>query len=364
MPLAPHTSCADAPPAISKPECHKQRKPHARWWLLLLPLALLLASVSAITSAADLPKIIYVRPVPNNDDVLLQQGTSGVNNAAKIYRMQASTLESVATRAGRQQQLDNAVRQGARIVVLIGIEFKEILDNTARQAPQTRFLILEHCIANAAPNITCITFRENEASYLAGMQAALASSAGKIGMIGAVNTPLRLKNSEAFMAGARAAKPGILIHDPMWVEGTQPFNDPPRAEMLTKTMLGDGVDVIWAAAAGSNSGVFKALTPQSRAKAIGSGVNQCIQAAGRVLDNVEVHADTAIVMAVGLLVNESTAGPTASRFDFGLKEGAVSLTALGLDAAYSECEILRQRPVVLKLREANKAIVSGALKMD
>jgi basic membrane protein A len=326
---------------------------------LLLPLALLLGLASA-ADAADLPKIIYVRPVPMNDDVLLQQGSSGVNNAAKLYKMQASTLESQATRAGRLQQLDNAVKQGAKIVVVMGIEFKELLDSVARQAPQTRFVILEHCIDNAASNITCITFREAEASYLAGMQAALVSTTGKIGLIGASNTALRQKNSEAFSNGARAAKPAISVHEPLWVEGAQPFNDPPRAEALTKTMLGDGVDVIWAAAAGSNSGVFKALTPQNRAKAIGSGINQCIQAPGKVLDNVEVHVDSAIILAVGLLAN----GSTAPRFDFGLKEGAVALTALGLDSAYSECDILHQRPVLQKLREASSAIISGKLKVD
>ena len=86
---------------------------------LLLPLALLLGLASA-ADAAELPKIIYVRPVPMNDDVLLQQGSSGVNNAAKLYKMQASTLESQATRAGRLQQLDNAVKQGAKIVVVMG----------------------------------------------------------------------------------------------------------------------------------------------------------------------------------------------------------------------------------------------------
>ncbi|AMP02014.1 periplasmic binding domain protein [Collimonas arenae] len=342
----------------------KQSRPlntGSTWQRLLLALGLALGCIAgAMAAAADLPKIIYVRPVPNNDDVLLAQGTSGVNNAAKLYRMEAVTLESQATRAGRQQQLDNAIKQGARIVVVMGIEFKDILDGVARQAPQTRFLILEHCIDNAATNVTCITFRENEASYLAGMQAALASSGGKIGMIGASNTALRKKNSAAFANGARAAKAGIAVHETLWLEGPQPFNDPPRAETLTKTMLGDGVDVIWAAAAGSNSGVFKALTPQTRAKAIGSGSNQCVQAPGRVLDNVEVHADTAITLAVGLLVN----GSTAPRFDFGLKEGAVTLTALGLDAAYSECDILHLRPVLLKVREANNAIISGKLKIE
>ena len=310
--------------------------------------------------AAESDKIIYVRPVPQNDDPYLQQGSNGIKQAAIMYQLQASTLDSQATRAGRQQQLDYAVKQGARIVVMMGYEFKELLDATARAAPQVRFVILEQCISNPPSNLTCITFRDSEASYLAGMEAALVSANAKIGIIGAVKTSLKQQSNEAFIAGARAVNPTITLHSILWIEGSQPFNDPARAEGLAKAMLADGVDLIYAAAGGSNSGVFKALTVQPKARAIGSYVNQCPQAPRRILDNMQIHADTAILLAVGAIVR----GSTATRLDYGLKEGAVSLTGLGLDSAYSECEILHQRTVIQKLRGASNAIIRGKLKVD
>lgn len=328
--------------------------------LLSTMLAILIIPVIPTAGAAEPAKIIYVRPVLQNDDPFLQQGSNGIKQAATMYKLQASTLESQPTRAGRQQQLDNAVKQGAKIVVMMGYEFKELLETTARAAPQVRFVILEQCIPNPPSNLTCITFRATEASFLAGMEAALMSANAKIGIIGAIKTPLKQKSSEAFIAGARAINPAITLHNILWIEGSQPFNDPARAEGLAKTMLADGVDVIYAAAAGSNSGVFKALATQPKARVIGSDINQCPQAPGRVLDNVQIHADAAISLAVGAIIS----GSSATRIDYGLKEGAVSLTGLGLDSAYSECEILRKRPVILKLREASNAIIHGKLKVE
>ncbi|MFZ6749378.1 BMP family ABC transporter substrate-binding protein [Undibacterium sp. Ren11W] len=315
---------------------------------------------AAPAAASENGKIIYVRPVPQNDDPYLQQGSNGIKQAAIMYQLQASTLESQANRAGRQQQLDNAVKQGAKIVVMIGYEFKELLETSARAAPQVHFIILEQCIPNPPANLTCITFRDAEVNYLAGMEAAMISANAHIGIIGAVKTPLKQKSSEAFYAGARAVNPAITLHNIVWIEGSQPFNDAARAETLAKNMLADGVDVIYTAAGGSNNGVFKALSGQTKARAIGNYVNQCPLAPGRILDNIQIHGDTAIFLAVGAILK----GSAATKIDYGLKEGAVSLTGIGTDAAFSECEILRQRPVLQKLREASNAIIRGKLKIE
>lgn len=245
-------------------------------------------------------------------------------------------------------------------MVMMGYEFKELLESTARAAPQVRFLILEQCIPNPPANLTCITFRDSDANYLAGMEAAMMSANAKLGIIGAIKTPLKQKSSAAFFAGARAVNPAITLYPVLWIEGAQAFNDPMRAEILTKSLLADGVDVIYAAAGGSNSGIFKALSSQTKARAIGSYVNQCPQAPGRILDNMQIHADTAITLAVGAILH----GSSATSFEYGLKEGAVSLTSVGVDSAFSECEILRQRPILQKLREASKAIILGKLKVE
>ncbi|MFZ6871428.1 BMP family ABC transporter substrate-binding protein [Undibacterium sp. Di27W] len=310
--------------------------------------------------AAEPQKIFYVRPVPDNDDPYLQQGSDGIKQAAQMYQMQATTLASQADRAGRQKQLENAIRLGANIIVMIGYEFRELLDTVPRTAPNVRFVMLEQCIANPPPNLLCISFRESEASYLAGMEAALVSASGKIGVIGAVKSPLKQKPVDAFIAGAKSVKPDADLSHVVWIEGSQPFNDTARAEALAKNMLADGVDIIYAAAGSSNNGVFKALAGNTKARAIGSYVNQCPKTGGKVIDNMQVHGDTAISLAVAAILG----GSTATRIEYGLKEGAVSLTGISTDAAYSDCDILRQRAVLQKLREASQAIIKGKLKVE
>lgn len=327
---------------------------------ILLFIAASTGFTARLAFAAEAQKIFYVRPVPDNDDPYLQQGSDGIKQAAQMYQMQATTLASQADRAGRQKQLENAIRLGANIIVMIGYEFRELLDTVPRTAPHVRFVMLEQCISNPPPNLLCISFRESEASYLAGMEAALISVSGKIGVIGAVKTALKQKPVDAFIAGARSVRPDADLSHIVWIEGSQPFNDAARAEALAKSMLADGVDMIYAAAGSSNNGVFKALAGNSKARAIGSYVNQCPRTAGRVIDNMQVHGDTAISLAVAAIL----AGSTATRIDYGLKEGAVSLTGISTDAAYSDCDILRQRPVLQKLREASQAIIKGKLKVE
>lgn len=326
----------------------------------LLITSLMISMTNNPAHAAEPQKIFYIRPVPDNDDPYLQQGSDGIKQAAQMYQMQATTLASQADRAGRQKQLENAIRLGANIIIMIGYEFRELLDTVPRTAPNVRFVILEQCITNPPPNLLCISFRESEASYLAGMEAALVSASGKIGVIGAVKTSLKQKPVDAFIAGARSVRPDADLNHVVWIEGNQPFNDTARAEVLTKSMLADGVDMIYAAAGSSNNGVFKALAGNSKARAIGNYVNQCPKNAGKVIDNMQVHGDTAISLAVAAILARST----ATRIEYGLKEGAVSLTGISTDAAYSDCDILRQRPVLQKLREASQAIIKGKLKVE
>ncbi|MFC3108329.1 BMP family ABC transporter substrate-binding protein [Undibacterium arcticum] len=338
---------------ISKPITESDSARPDRW-LRSLHLAFLLLCVLLVAESHAADKIIYIRPVPMNEDPLLRLGTTGVNQAALMYGMEASTLASQPTREGRQQQLDAALKQNPKVVVLLGFEFKELVANVARQAPNTRFFLLEHCVDNAPPNLTCIQFRETEASYLAGIAAGLTSHNGKVGMIAAFDTPVRRQNAEAFAAGAIAAKPTISVYDPQWIGGEQPFNDPARGEQVAKAMLAAGVDTIFSTAAVSNQGVFRAVAAQPKARVIGHPVNQCRVLPGKVLDNVEVHLDIAILLAVG----EALRGTVRERMDFGLREGALSMTSLSPDAALSECEITKERALLLKLREAKKIIIS------
>ncbi|MES2070012.1 MAG: BMP family ABC transporter substrate-binding protein [Pseudomonadota bacterium] len=315
---------------------------------------LALSALSGAALAAD--KIIYVRPVPQNEDLLLKQGSAGVAQAGLMYGLEASTLESQANRESRQQQLEYAIRQKPKFIVLMGYEFSELIAAAAGQAPQVQFLWLEHCPDNPAPNLYCVQFRESETAYLAGLEAGSVTSSGKVGVLGPVDSPARRKSADAFAAGAKAARPDIQLHPMQWVGGAQPFNDNARSEQVSKSMLGAGVDVIYAIAGASNLGVIRALEAQggkSRARMIGHPVNQCHMSPGKMLDSVEVHFDTAIALAVGRILR----GDGSQRMEFGLKENALALAGIGPDAALSECEVAKDKQLVQKIRKEKSALM-------
>jgi len=72
--------------------------------------------------------------------------------------------------------------------LIISISFHKI-DDIAHDYPGTRYLIFDY--VGTEPNVSYIHFRESEASFLAGVAAALTSQTGIVGFIGANVHPLR-----------------------------------------------------------------------------------------------------------------------------------------------------------------------------
>ena len=56
----------------------------------------------------------------------------------------------------------------------------------------------------APPNVACLTFAEEQGSYLVGAVAALKSESGKVGFIGGVNVPLIQRFQAGYEAGVKA----------------------------------------------------------------------------------------------------------------------------------------------------------------
>ena len=125
-------------------------------------------------------------------------------------------------------------------------------------------------------------------------------------------------------------------------------------------MVADNADRVLAAGAGSNGGIFKAMEDLPGADAFGVDVNQCPQAPGIVMDNVEKKTDVAVELAVKG-IKAGTQPPIAA---LGLAEGGMALTGLGDNVAETKCTIADYPDVIAKVKELRDQIVSGALKLD
>jgi basic membrane protein A len=132
----------------------------------------------------------------------------------------------------------------------IGFLMTDAVKKVASQFKDNQFAIVDSVVKE--PNVTSITFKENEGSFLVGVVAAMTTKSNKIGFIGGVKSPLIQKFEYGFMAGAKAVNPKIEIVS----EYAEAFDKPEKGSVLASAMYGQGVDVIYHASGATGNGVF------------------------------------------------------------------------------------------------------------
>ena len=91
--------------------------------------------------------------------------------------------------------------------------------------------------------------------------------------------------------------------------------------------------------------------------ATGLAVNECPDAPGHILDSAVRHIDLVIARALAGIAAR-TQPLTVS---YGLKDGAVNLTALEADAATSQCVVSNDPAVMTAVQAVRDKIVAGEL---
>lgn len=316
-----------------------------------------LAAAYVPAKAEDAPYVL-VTPSRIGVNKFLGLGKIGIEKAADAHGVKAKIFEGTDP-STRRQNVQAAIDMKAPIIAVIGFEFGDIIADLAPEYPDSNFVIVDTCIPDAPKNVHCAVFREQESAYLAGAEAALTSSTKTVGVIGALDIPFLHRYTDSFALGAKAARPDINVLPASWIGGDSPFQDPVRAQAQAALQLSNGADRIYAVAAGSNGGVFKAVADKPGAMAIGLDVNQCGDAPGAILDSTLKRVDVILPATIDSILN-GTAKPVES---FGLAEGGLELLAMSKDVATSGCAIAKEPEIIGKLKEIQAKIVSGAISM-
>jgi basic membrane protein A len=165
----------------------------------------------------------------------------------------------------RAELLAQLAEQGFNPVIAVGFAYDEVIADVAKDFPETTFAQVDGSVtlpdgSKKGDNVTGLLFAEQEGSFLAGVAAALKSEKGSIGFVGGVETPLIEKFQAGYEAGAKAVKPDIKI-DSRYISPAgdfSGFNDPVKGEQVAKAIFDGGADIVYHAAGGSGTGVFKA----------------------------------------------------------------------------------------------------------
>ena len=316
------------------------------------------AAKSPDGAAADGPSIVLVTPNPVGVNDFLKLAVKGAEEAATAHKGTHTVYQSTDP-ASIQQNVAAAVRDKPDVIVAVGFNFADVLAQQAEQHPDQQFLFVDSCTEKKFPNVTCAVFREYEGAYLAGAEAGLLTTTGKVGAVVAVDAPQFHRYSDPFGLGAQKVKPGTTL-SPLFIGGANPFNDPGRAKELTATLAGQGVDyVMGAASASGNLGVFEAAK-EHKIFAFGVDANQCPASPGVVVDNVIKRTDVVITDGVNAILD----GKRGESRSYGVKEEGISLTGLQPDVDKSQCVIADHPDVLIQVGKLRDEITAGTLTID
>lgn len=253
--------------------------------------------------------------------------------------------------------LNTAISSDFDLIYGIGFKLEAAIDEMAQQYPDQNFAIVDAVVDQ--PNVASLNFMDNEASFLAGVAAALTTETNHIGFIGGVEGVIIDRFEAGFVAGALAVNPDIEIT----VEYAGSFGDASKGKQLAAAMYANGADIIFHASGDTGNGVFseaKDLVSNDPSKNIWViGVDRDQTEEGIVeVDGEERNITlTSTLKAVGEAVKQfavqtENEGFVAGNTVYGLADGGVELT----EGQLSE-EVLEQ------IESYRQQIVNGEIEV-
>ena len=221
----------------------------------------------------------------------------GFNQAAfaGVTKVQKELSLNVRERVtGSPEETGKALAQFAKFGVqnLLTLSFlnEAPVSEQAKAFPDIRFAIIDGFVD--LPNVRSIVFKEDEAGFLAGAAAGLATKSDVVGFIGGMPIPPIDRYGCGFVQGVKATNPRAVI---LWrYIGDTPavFRDREGAKQAAKAQLDAGADIVFPATGFPGEDAIK-LAASSGAMGIGVDVNQNALVPGKVLTSAVKRVDTA-----------------------------------------------------------------------
>jgi basic membrane protein A and related proteins len=241
--------------------------------------------------------------------------------------------------------------RGYDLTIGVGFAQAPIVEEVARDYPRLDFAVIDGVAA--LPNVASLVWKEHEGAYLVGMIAARVSRTGVLGFVGGMDIPLIHKFVVGYEEGARAASPRVRVLANYAGITEAAWNDPGRGKELAAAQIGQGADVIFAAAGNTGLGVFDAAE-QYGVYVIGVDSNQNWIKPGHVL--------TSMVKRVDLAVYQVIADRVAGRFRGGVFAHGLADGGIGYAMdAYNRGLI--PAPVLRDVEAARRRIVRGEIRV-
>lgn len=257
------------------------------------------------------------------------------------------------------------------VIVACGFQFAGITQ-VAKDNPEVDFILVDSFPTDdeVIDNIYAMTFAEQESGFYAGMAAALESKTKKVAVVNGVAYPSNVNYQYGFESGVNYANKkfntGVEVIELASYAGTDvtganvggnyvgSFADEPTGKVVGKTLIAEGVDILFVAAGGSGNGVFTAAK-EAGVKVIGCDVDQY---------NDGVNGDTNIILTSVLKVMDLNVEKQLTAVADGTFEGKNDLLKADTDSTgYVKADGRHQlsADTITKIDEAYELVKAGTI---
>src|ERR1700681_500171 len=231
-------------------------------------------------------------------------------------------------------------------IFAIGFLMARDVTEVSERYPQRHFSIIDAVVDQ--PNVTSVTFKEEEGSFLAGALAAMTTKTKTIAFLGGIDIPLLRKFEAGYAAGAREIDPSVKV----LVKYVGSFEDVASGKELAGVQFDQGADIIYVAAGKAGLGAIDQVKRRANAFVIGVDSDQDSIAPGKILTSMVKRVDIGVFR-----VSQQAAAhkPRPAHLTLGLKEGGVGLT----DFTYTKSVVTPDK--IATLAKLTALIVGGTL---
>ena len=215
-------------------------------------------------------KVVFVVTGQLGDKSFNDSAAAGVNAMSEKLGVETKIIE-----IGRDQTkweptfMDLAESGEYDIIITNGSNAGELITTLSTEFPEQKFILFDTEIETGAyPNVYSISYKQNEASYLAGVLAAMVTTSDmpnanpekKIGFVGGEVHPIISDFLVGYVEGALSVDPEIKVY----VSYIGSWDNTAQGKEVALAQYNQGVDIIFPAAEQAGLGCVDAAVEQNK----------------------------------------------------------------------------------------------------
>ena len=304
-----------------------------------------------------------------DDKSFNQTAYEGLRQAEEELGVQIDFLESQ-TPNDFQPNIDTFIQQGCDVIITVGFLLGDATAAAAEANPDQKFAIVDFDFFDADKgeditydNVRELTFKTDQAAFMAGYLAAGMTESGQLGTYGGINIPTVTIFMDGFEGGMnhyndeKGADVSLLGWNSAKQDGTftGDFEDQDKGRQVTESLLNEGADIILPVAGPVGLGSAAAVQDAGNASLVWVDTDGCISAA----EYCDLFL-TSIVKNMNVAVFDTVEAAVNDEFEGGLYVGTLENDGVGL-APYHEFEDAIDDELKQEVEDIKAGIIDGSI---